>query len=97
VSEVLVEFDSLLVARDGTGWTPRACGGIADDGLWEGWIEFASTDGTAHVRTPRETEQPNREDLAYWATGLTQVYLEGALRRAIESPRRAPRPDLRPS
>jgi hypothetical protein len=46
------------------------------------------------MRTPRETEQPNREDLAYWATGLTQVYLEGALTRALtassESPARAP-------
>jgi hypothetical protein len=53
-------------------------------GSWKGWIEFASIDGDSHVRTPRETEQPNRGDLAYWATGLTQVYLEGALRRAIE-------------
>jgi hypothetical protein len=97
MSEVLVEFDTVLVAPDGTGWTPRACGGIADDGLWEGWVEFASTDGTVHVRTARETEQPNREDLAYWATGLTQVYLEGALRRAIESPRRPPPSDLRAS
>jgi hypothetical protein len=97
MSEVLVEFDASLVARDGTRWTPRACGGVADDGLWEGWIDFASADGTAHVRTPRETEQPNREDLAYWATGLTQVYLEGALRRAIESPRRPSPSDLRAS
>jgi hypothetical protein len=95
MSEVLIDFDASFVAPDGTRWTPRACGGIADDGLWEGWIEFASTDGTAQVRTARETEQPNRKDLAYWATGLTQVYLEGALRRAIESPRRPPPPDLR--
>ncbi len=36
MAEVLVEFDSLLVAPDGTGWHPRACGDIADDGLWEG-------------------------------------------------------------
>ena len=95
MSEVLVEFDASFVAPDGTRWTPRACGGVADDGLWEGWIEFASADGTAHARTGRETEQPNREDLAYWATGLTQVYLEGALRRAIESPRRPSPSDLR--
>jgi hypothetical protein len=97
MSEVLVDFDATIVAPDGTRWTPRACGGIADDGLWEGWIEFASTDGTAHVRTPRETEQPNRVDLAYWATGLTQVYLEGALGRALESPRRPSPSDLRAS
>ena len=82
--QVLIDYDATLVGPDGTRWTPRVCGGIADDGLWEGWIEFASTDGTSHVRTPRETEQPNRVDLAYWATGLTEVYLEGALRRAME-------------
>jgi len=97
MSEVLVDFDAMIVGPDGTRWTPRACGGIADDGLWEGWIEFASTDGTRHVRTTRETEQPNRDDLAYWATGLTQVYLEGALGRALESPRRPSPSDLRAS
>ena len=94
MTEVLVNFDATMLAADGTRWTPRAVGGIADDGLWEGWIEFASADGATHMRTPRETEQPNREDLAYWATGLTQVYLEGALTRALtassESPARAP-------
>jgi hypothetical protein len=95
MSEVLVDFDTTIAAPDGMRWRPRACGGIAEDGLWEGWIEFASSDGAAHVRTARETEQPNREDLAYWATGLTQVYLEGALRRAIEPPRRPPSSDLR--
>jgi hypothetical protein len=97
MSEVLIYFDATIVAADGTRWTPSACGGLADDGLWEGWIEFVSTDGTAHVRSPRETEQPNRVDLAYWAGGLTQVYLEGALRRAIELPQPSPRSDLRPS
>lgn len=83
MAEVLIDFDATIVAPDGRRWTPRACGGVADDGLWEGWIEFAATDGADRVRTPRETEQPNRQDLAYWATGLTEVYLEGALRRAL--------------
>ena len=39
-------------------------------------------DGAA-VRSGRETTQPNRQDTAYWATGLTPVYLEGALGRAL--------------
>ncbi len=87
--EVFIQFDATIIAPDGTRWAPRVCGGIADDGLWEGWIEFASVDRTgAGIRTPRETEQPNREMLAYWATGLTNVYLDGALRRAIDLPRR---------
>jgi len=35
------------------------------------------------VRSGRETTQPNLVDLEYWATGLTPVYLDGALRRAL--------------
>jgi hypothetical protein len=53
-------------------------------GNWQGWIEFVPADLEAEpVRSPRETTQPNHADLTYWATGLTPVYLEGALRRAL--------------
>jgi hypothetical protein len=38
------------------------------------------------IRTVRETTQPNLTDLKYWATGLTQVYLEGALARTLGAP-----------
>lgn len=80
MSEVLVRYTASVTGQDGLSYVPQACGGLADDGLWEGWIEFVS-DGTA-VRTGRETEQPNRDDLMYWAQGLTTTYLEGALVRA---------------
>jgi hypothetical protein len=91
MAEVLVEFRTTVPGGDGSRWTPRACGGLADDGLWEGWIEFTSPDARGAVRTPRETEQPNRDDLMYWAQGLTQVYLESALRRALApTPRPGP-------
>ena len=98
MAETLVEFDTIIRDADGTRWAPRVCGCVAADGLWEGWIEFTPTSGTIDpVRTRRETEQPNRMDLMYWAQGLTQIYLEGALRRALElpavpPPRRAARP-----
>jgi hypothetical protein len=36
------------------------------------------------LRSGRETTQPNLTNLEYWAQGLTPVYLEGALRRALE-------------
>jgi hypothetical protein len=89
MAEVFVEFDTTIRGAEGTRWGPRACGGIAADGLWEGWIEFTPNDDSVDpVRTPRETAQPNRDDLMYWAQGLTQVYLEGALRRALEPPPR---------
>jgi len=45
-------------------------------------MEFDRADGTPTLRTRRETTQPNLADLEHWATGLTPVYLHGALRRA---------------
>jgi hypothetical protein len=82
--EVLVEFDTVLLGADGTRWAPRVCGAVAPDGLWEGWVEFTPLNDTLDpVRTARETEQPKRGDLMYWAQGLTQAYLEGALDRAL--------------
>jgi hypothetical protein len=52
----------------------------------EGWIEFEDTETGDVVRTVRETTQPNLADLRYWATGLSAVYLEGALSRALNAP-----------
>jgi hypothetical protein len=49
---------------------------------WEGWIEFLTETGQ-RVVTDRETTQPSRDAVAYWATGLEPVYLEGALVRAV--------------
>jgi hypothetical protein len=68
---------------------------MADDGRWQGWIEFVPVDGGSAIRSGRETTQPNRVDVQYWATGLTPVYLEGALHRAL-NPLRAPAPPLIP-
>lgn len=84
MAEVLVKFTEPVRAGDGTPYEAQACGGVADDGLWEGWIEFTHS-GEA-IRTGRETEQPNLADLQYWAQGLTMVYLEGALARALGEP-----------
>jgi hypothetical protein len=65
-------------------YTARVMGARrADDGLWEGWIEFVLSDGTATLRTGRETVQSNLQALRYWATGLEPTYLDGALARAI--------------
>jgi hypothetical protein len=60
----------------------RICGRQRADGTWEGWMEFDPADGSATVQTGRETTQPNLADLEYWASGLTPIYLEGALSRA---------------
>lgn len=74
---------SLLIgAAPGPVYGVRICGRQRADGTWEGWMEFDPVDGSAAVRTGRETTQPNLADLEYWASGLTPIYLEGALSRA---------------
>lgn len=89
MAEVLVEFDTALAGPDGERYTPRACAREADDGRWEGWIEFSSVETGTVIRSGRETTQPSRQDAMYWATGLSGVYLEGALARALAPARRA--------
>lgn len=81
-AETLLEYDSALEGPDGRAYGARACGRLRDDGLWECWIELESKDGEAVAVTSRESTQPNRTAAVYWATGLSHVYLEGALARA---------------
>src|SRR5687767_11917315 len=84
MAEVLVEFNTVVRGDDGSRYTPRACTRLGDDGLWEGWIEFVRADKPGEpILTGRETEQHDRSGALYWARGLTQVYLEGALQRAL--------------
>ena len=83
MAEVLVEFDAVFRGPDGGRYAPRACARVAEDGRWEGWLEFSDLDTGAVIRSGRETTQPSRADTMYWATGLTRVYLEGALERAL--------------
>lgn len=88
MAEVLVEFADDIEAPDGTRYRARACGGEMTGGMWQGWIEFTPPEGEPVLRSSRETTQPNRQDTVYWATGLTSVFLEGSLHRAL-TPRTA--------
>jgi hypothetical protein len=88
VAELLTRFSDPIRSAEGRRYAAQACGAPNSDGLWEGWIEFIPVDGGPAVRSPRETTQPNRTDAEYWATGLTVVYLEGALTRALSPPPR---------
>ena len=54
------------------------------DGTWEAYLEFVPTSAAlAALRTGRETTQPDKRALEYWATGLEPLYLTGAFERAI--------------
>jgi hypothetical protein len=96
MADVLVEYDTLISAPDGSRWAARACGrkGVGKmSNMWEGWIECIPLDpGKRPVRSGRETTQPTHEDLVYWATGLTPTYLAGALERALQPPHERPIP-----
>jgi hypothetical protein len=92
VSEILVRFDEVVTDPSGVRYFPQAVGRERKDGLWEGWIEFVAADGGRSIDSGRETTQPNRRDLEYWAQGLTRAYLQGALGRA-QSPTEAIRRD----
>jgi hypothetical protein len=84
MADVFIEFENGFEGSDGQVYEARACGRERADGLWEGWVEFVPRGaGAAVVQTGRETTQPNREDLDYWARGLTVGFLDGALDRAL--------------
>jgi hypothetical protein len=86
MAEALARFDTLVRDREGRLYEAKACGRERDDRLWEGWLEFEDRETGEVLRSSRETTQPNLVDLRYWATGLTAVYLEGALERILGAP-----------
>ena len=73
-----------LVHYGGRTYRPRVYGESQADGSWGGWIVFFPLDGSPAVATDRETTQSTLESLGRWAAGLSSVYLEGALVRALQ-------------
>jgi hypothetical protein len=83
MTELIHEHATHVRAHEGPEFVARTYGEERSDGTWIGWLEFAPIDeGIPKLRTDRETSQPNRRALEYWATGLEPVYLEGAFERA---------------
>lgn len=83
MARVVAVFDPPLKLTTGRVYTAQACGRQRDDGRWEGWLEFVPDDMSVVLRTQRETTQRSLADLEYWASGLTPVYLQGALDRTL--------------
>lgn len=81
MAELIQQYAEKIEDRSGASYEIFAYGEARPDGNWEGWIEFHTTSGKV-IRTGRETTQPNREALAYWASGLEPLYFEGAFTRA---------------
>jgi hypothetical protein len=84
---VVTVYQTPLELPEGRVYTAQACGRERDDGMWEGWLEFVADDGLEALRSERETTQPTRADLEYWASGITPAYLKGSLDRTLTPPR----------
>ena len=73
-----------LLEAGGRWYRPRAYGDPQADGSWKGWLIFFPLIGAEAIAPPHaETTQPTWTALVTWATGLTPVYLAGALERAL--------------
>ncbi|HET8675423.1 MAG TPA: hypothetical protein VFO63_06550 [Blastocatellia bacterium] len=81
MAEMIQQYVEKIESPSGTSYDVFAYGQPRSDGNWEGWIEFHSAGGRV-LRTARETTQPNRAALVYWASGLEPLYFEGAFARA---------------
>ena len=81
MAEVLVAFDNPIVDTTGS-YRARAVGRLADDGMWQGWIEFHPPGSPGILTTRRLTTQVSRSALYYWAGRLEVEYFEHELRRA---------------
>ena len=69
MAEVLREFDTPITHPSAT-FHARVVGRLAEDGMWEGWLEFVPIDpgGTVAV-SPVESRQPEKEYLDTGRTG----------------------------
>lgn len=83
--EVFAEYAPVLTTGNGLQYRARTLGMEMDDGRWKGWLEFEPLEEGPVLQTPDETTQPSRDALSYWAFGLTPIYLEGALDRALRA------------
>jgi len=73
-----------LIQADGRWYRPRAYGDPRPDGRWQGWLIFFPLTGSGAIAPPHpETTQTTWAALSTWAEGLTLVYVEGALERAL--------------
>jgi hypothetical protein len=80
-----------LIEAAGRWYRPRAYGDPQPDGMWDGWLVFFPLRHGIAVAPPRpETTQSTVTALTVWAAGLSSVYLEGALDRALRLVEQAP-------
>ena len=70
------------LAIGGVTYEVTVVGSKRSDGTWSGSLHFRDVKTNKTLTTGQETSQPDRKALEYWATGMEDIYLQGALRRA---------------
>jgi hypothetical protein len=83
--QVVQQYTPILVGPTGERYVAQAYMDRQPGGLWEAWLVFFSLETGAALATDRETTQSTRQHIIYWATGLGETYLQGALERALGS------------
>ena len=76
------QYSGILVDPYGRRYVARSYGACRPDDLWDGWFVFFPLDGGRTLATDRETTQSTLAAVRYWASGITTIYLDGALERA---------------
>jgi hypothetical protein len=80
-----------VIEASGLLYRPRAYGDPRSDGTWDGWLIFYPLASGTAIAPPRpETTQSTLAALTQWAAGVTPVYLEGALARALAGVQQPP-------
>src|SRR5436190_15492362 len=73
-------------SASGDTYRVRLLGRCRPDGIWEARIQFEPGGGGGVVLiTPVESTQSSEEALIRWASGLGDVFFEGAFQRALAS------------
>jgi hypothetical protein len=85
VSDLVHTYSEVVRDPEGRGYAASVHALERVDGLWETWLEFHGIGRDVTLSTQRESEQPNRRAVMYWASGLQPSYLDGALLRATRA------------
>ena len=85
MNDLLHTYSEVVRDPEGRGYAASAHAVERMDGMWDAWLEFRGVGRDVMLRTPRESQQPNRRAVLYWASGLQPSYLDGALLRATRT------------
>jgi hypothetical protein len=83
--ELILDLEPAVSTSDGRLYGASVVARAAEDGHWNAWLEFVARGSQEVLRTEIETHQASEADLHGWAMTLSDVYLRGALDRALVS------------